>query len=168
MAKRIFLVLAVSIFLLSFLADGVSAKELKIGYIDMQKVFTEYNKTKKADADLEGRGKVKTDQRKKMVDTIRRLKDEMELLSEKGKEGKQAEIDEKIQELQEFDRSTRDELIGEREDIIRGISKDIDDVISTYGKKNGYDLILNKDRRVLLYEKEGLDVTEDIIKTLNR
>lgn len=166
--KKIFLVLAVALFVFTTFALEASAKELKIGYVDMQKIFSEYKKTKDAEAKLEVKGRAKVEEREKMVEDIRRLKDEMDLLSEKSKEEKQEQMDEKIKQLQDYDRETRNELLSQREDVIKDISKDIDKAITNYGKKHDYDLILNKDKRVLLYKTDDLDITESVMRTLNK
>ena len=49
-----------------------------------------------------------------MVADVKKKRDEAELLSADAKDKKQAEIDEKIKALQEFDRTTRDALRKER------------------------------------------------------
>jgi outer membrane protein len=167
MAKYI-VSLLVAALLVSGIMSTAEARDLKVGYVDMQRVFTEYQKTKQAESKFEQAGKAKTDERNKIVESIRRMKDEIELLSEKGREEKQEQIDRQIKELQDFDRRVRDELWQEREDIVRDISKDIDRAITEFGKKAKYDILINKDRRVLLYEDEGLDVTAEIIKILNK
>ena len=116
MIKKIFAVLTVGFFALSCLAADTFAKDLKIGCIDMKKVFSEYKKTQVHESKLEDEGKVKTEERNKMVEGIRRLKDEMEILSEEGKEAKEEEMDKKIKELQGFDRGARDELLRDVRD----------------------------------------------------
>ena len=78
----------------------------------------------------------------------------------------QSIIDEKIRNLQEFDKETRDELMQERDDIVRDILRKIDKVIQDYGKKNGYTVILND--RMLVYGNETIDVTQDIVDILNK
>ncbi|PIU42273.1 MAG: hypothetical protein COS99_01335 [Candidatus Omnitrophica bacterium CG07_land_8_20_14_0_80_42_15] len=165
MVKKIFVTLLLGLFLCGSFAPIAQAKELKLGYVDMQRIFTEYSRTKTSEAKLETEGKAKSDEREKMVAVVRRLKDEMELLSDKGKEEKQAQIDAKIKELQEFDRVARNQLGQQRENMIRDISKDIEKVITEYGKKEGYDLIFGK--QLLLFQTETLDITEAILKTLN-
>lgn len=166
--KKKFVILLLGAFAFGLIATEVLAKELKVGYVDMQKIFNEYKKTKEAESDLESKGKVKTEEREKMVEDIRRLKDEIELLSDKNKEKKQNEIDGKIQQLQEFDRKARGELLQEREDVLREITKDIDRVIQNYGKKHDYDIIFNRDKRVLLYDKGDADITESVLRELNK
>ncbi len=146
--------------------DKLYAKEYKIGYVDLAKVFDEYYKTKESSKVIEDKGKAKETERKKIVDEIRKLKDEQELLSDKAKTEKQKTIDDKIRNLQEFDKKTRDELVKERNDAIGGIMKEIEKVVTSYSKEAGYDLILNS--RTLLYGIEELDLTEEMLKRLNK
>jgi len=143
-----------------------SAKEYKMGYVDLAKVFDEYKKTKDSEKNLEEKGKVKEEARKKMVDELKKLKDEQALLSEKGKAEKQAVIDSKIKTLQDFDRGARDELVKARNDMLGGILKDIEKVVTEYAKQNGYDIVLNS--RMLLYGAEQYDLTSEVISRLNK
>ena len=138
---------------------------LTIGYIDLAKIFDQYEKTKDSDKNLETEWQDKQTEIKALREDITRLKDELELLSESAKGKKQEIIDSKIKELQDFTKEIQDELTSERNEIVRQILKDIDTVINQYGESNGYDLILNE--RVLLYHSEGLDLTDKIVKILN-
>ena len=143
-----------------------AAKEYKIGYVDLAKVFDEYKKTKDSEKGLEAKGKAKEADRNKMIEELRKLKDEQALLSEKAKSEKQLIIDNKIKALQDFDKTTRDELVKERNDMLALILKDIENVVSEYSKTNGYDLILNS--RMLLYGGEQYDLTKEISSRLNK
>ena len=137
----------------------------KIGYVDLARVFDEYNKTKAFDKTLEGKGALKQADRDKMVAEVKKLRDEAELLSAKAKDDKQAVIDEKIKTLQDFDRTTRDGLRKERDGMVRDILKEIEVVIQDFGKAQGYGYIFND--RVLVYKSEGNDLTNQVIKVLN-
>jgi outer membrane protein len=143
----------------------IAADGLNIGYLDVAKAFDEYKRTKDQDAALEKETKVKQAERDKLVSEITRLRDEMELLSEKGKQDKQAVIDEKVKKLQEFDRVARNDLKKKRDEMVAGILKEIDKAVQDYGSKEGYDMILND--KVIVYKKDALDVTDAILKTLN-
>jgi len=141
------------------------AAETRIATIDLSRAFDEFKRTKEADKTLQAKGSEKKAERDKKIAEIKKLKDELELLSDKGKQEKQALIDQKVKELQEFDREVRDSLRQERDQIVQEILKEIDQTIKNYGDKNGYTLILND--RVLLYKEKTLDVTNDIIELLN-
>lgn len=149
----------------SFGAANASAEGEKIGYVDLAKVFDEYQKTKDFDKSLETKGAGKQAERDKMVADIKKLRDEAELLTGKAKEGKQAAIDEKIKTLQDFDRTTRDALRKERDGMVRDILKEIETVIQTFGKAQGYTYIFND--RVLVYKSTTGDLTAQVTKALN-
>ena len=169
MNKRIVMaVIAAFIFssIVPLAQNDAMANELKIGYVDPVKVLNEYNKTKESEKTFETKRKAKEAERKAMVDEVKKLKDELALLSEKAKTEKQSVIDQKIKNLQEFDKKAREELMAQGNDMLGGIQKDIEKVISDYSKEQGYDLVLNS--RVLLYGKEELDFTNEILKRLNK
>ena len=137
----------------------------KIGYVDLSKVFDDYLKTKEFDKSLEAKGAQKQVDRDRLVNEVKKLRDESELLSAKAKEDKQAQIDEKIKALQDFDRITRDAIRKERDGIVRDILKEIEIVIQNFGKSQGYSFIFND--RVLVFKSEGADLTGQVIKVLN-
>lgn len=169
MNRRVVLGVIVAFIVASAIAvaqESAYAKEYKIGYVDLAKVFDEYQKTKEMSKAVEDKVKVKEAERKKLVDEVRKLKDEQALLSEKAKAEKQVVIDEKVKSLQEFDKKTQGELIKERNDAISGIMKDIEKVITDYSKEANYDFVLNS--RALLYGTEQLDLTGEILKRLNK
>jgi Skp family chaperone for outer membrane proteins len=144
----------------------VFAKESKMAYVDLAKIFDEYKKTKDSEKVLEAKGKTKEAERTKMVDEVKKLKDEQALLSEKGKAEKQGAIDMKIKALQEYDSKTRNELIKDRNDMLGGIMKDIEKVVTDYAKATGYDIVFNS--RMLLYGSEQYDITSEILTRLNK
>ncbi len=157
-----------ALFVAGVLAFGVGeayAEAEKIAYVDLAKVFDEYQKTKEFDKSLEGKGAAKQAERDKMVAEIKKLRDESELLTGKAKEGKQVTIDEKIKALQEFDRTTRDALRKERDGMVRDILKEIEAVIQDFGRTQGYTYIFND--RVLVFKSETGDLTAQVIKALN-
>lgn len=159
---------AVAMFLIfvSFLIGNTAfAAEQKMGYLDLSKVFDDYTKTKDLDKQLEKKQEAKQAERNKLVAEIKKLKDELELTSEKSKETKQATIDEKIKKLSDFDRDTRDSLRKERDDMARQILKEINETVNQMGKKEGFFLIL--DSRAILYGLTGDDLTAKILKALN-
>ncbi len=138
---------------------------LKIGYIELSKIFDEYKKTQDSSRALDEERKEKQAEMEKMVAELNRLKDELELLSEAGRKKKQAEIDEKTRKLSEFERESRIEIGSKRSTMMRDILQEIDGVIEEYGKTKNYDLIL--DDRFLLYSDGSMDLTDETIKILN-
>jgi Skp family chaperone for outer membrane proteins len=134
--------------------------------VDVAKVFDGYEKTKDNEAKLQASGKKKEEERDALVQEIRRLKDEQALLAEEAREKKQEAIDAKVRELQDFDLTARRELSEQRNQTVKEIFKDIDDVVQRYGERKGFDLILND--RILLYRGAKFDISADILSELNR
>ena len=170
--KKLIALAVVIMFAAGLLIGGVAekayAKEMKIGYVLMAKVFDEYSKTKDAEKVLSEKGTAKEADRKKMIDELKKMKDEQALLSDKAKQDKQAIIDSKLKVLQDFDMKTRDELMKERNDMLSGIMADITKVITDHAKAEGYDVVLNSDPRVMLYGADGMDITATILGKLNK
>ena len=139
--------------------------EGKIAVVDLGRAFDAYEKTRQLDRQLEERSNTKQAERERMVSEIRRMKDELELMSEQGREDRQVALDEKIRTLQEFDRQTRDALKRDREAMVKEILEEIEDVIQRYAKAQGYDFVLGD--RAVLYADKAADITDRLIKTLN-
>ena len=143
----------------------VLAADPKIGYVNLSLVFDSYEKTKKFDRDLQKKAEEKRTQRDKIVEEVKKNRDELELLSPNNRVAMQQKIDQKVQELQAFDRDSRLTLRRHRDTMIRDILKEIDEVVQNYGKEEGYDYIFND--RILLFKKEANDLSQEIVDLLN-
>ena len=170
--KKLMVLAVAFLFAAGLLVGGIAekayAKDMKIGYVFMAKVFDEYYKTKDSEKVLSEKGKAKEADRKKMIDELKKMKDDQALLSDKAKAEKQVAIDGKLKILQDFDMKTRDELLKERNDMLSGIMADITKVITDYSKAEGYDVVLNSDPRVMLYGADSMDITAIILAKLNK
>jgi len=165
--KKFIVILLIGLFIIPFSAfsQAQADDKLKIGYIDVATAFDSYDKTKNEDAELGKKSEEKQKQRDRIVEKIRNMKSEIELLNDAQKEKKQTQIDEEISKLQDFDRESRAVLRKERDNMVRNILKEIDDVIQDYAVKNNYTMIVNS--RILVYAKEQYDITREIINLLN-
>ena len=158
-------VILTGISILSISSTAIAENTGKIGYIDLSRAFDEYQKTKDFDKDLEKKGDIKQEAREKLVQEIRTMRGELELMNKNAREKKEIDIESKIKSLQEFDQEAKTDLTNERDNMVKDILKEMGDVIKEYGQKNGYAIILND--RVLLYGDSTMDLTNDIIKILN-
>ena len=142
------------------------AEGLKIGYINMRKVFYEYNKTKAFNETLEIEDKKIKEEVDKKTEEVRRIRDEMELLSEKARKKKEPELRRKIGELDNFRRDKVDGILRKKEEMFKEIRENIMDVSEKYAKKNGYDVVF--DEALFVYSQKKYDITNDSIKKLNK
>jgi outer membrane protein len=187
MKKFLLLALAAG---LAFPAAGFAQGTLKIGTVDMQRAFKEYNKTKDAEAkvnDAKNAAKKEFDDRtdgyKKALDEINKLNQQLDApaLSADTKAQKAKDRDEKIaniknmeREINEF-RQTREQQLQQQAMRMReSIVKEITDLVLERVKSNGMDLVFDKSGLstnyvpVVMYSKDSADFTTDIITALNK
>lgn len=187
MKKFLLLALAAG---LAFPVASFAQGSLKIGTVDMQRAFKEYNKTKDAEGkvnDAKNAAKKEFDDRtegyKKALDEINKLNQQLDApaLSADAKAQKSKERDEKIaniktleREINEF-RQTREQQLQQQAMRMReGLVKEITDIVLERVKTNGMDLVFDKSGLstnyvpVVLYSKDSADFTTDIITALNK
>ena len=156
--------------LMAGVAPAVRAEESqtvsKIAIINIGKTFDSYQHTIESDKQLSSKGAKKEEEHTKMVEEVKKLREGLDLLSDKAKEERKKQLEEKVRRLQEFEQAARTELQGERDSMARQILQEIDKALQEYAQKGGYDLILNE--RVVVYGKETYDITNDFIQWLNQ
>ena len=174
------------VFPIAALAQGT----MKIGTVDMQRAFKEYNKTKEAEVkinDAKNSAKKEYDDRaesyKKALDEINNLNKQLESAAlsadKKGQTAK--ERDDKIANIKNMEREisdfrqTRERQLQEQLMRVReGIVKEITDVVMEKVKANRFDLVLDRSGMsingvpFLLYAPDNVDFTNDIIAVLNK
>jgi Skp family chaperone for outer membrane proteins len=160
--KKSFAVM-IGVVFLAICATGAFAAD-KLAYVDLSRLFDEYEKTKAYDKILEGKQMTYEKDREKNVDEVKKMQDKMSLLSDKEKEAKKGDLENKIKELQEFDRVQQTDLRKERDEKMKEILKDIENAVSAYSKANSYTMVFND--RVLVYQEKTMDITDGVIKIL--
>jgi outer membrane protein len=172
------------------LPGAAFAQGMKVGTVDMNRAFKEYNKTKDAETkinDAKNAAKKEFDDRydayKKAVDEINKLNQQLEApaLSADAKTQKAKERDEKIASVKNLDRElndfkqTREKQLQEQAVRMRdGIVKEITDVVMDKVKAGNMDLVFDisgvslNGVPTVMYAKPDMDFTTDIIAQLNK
>lgn len=186
--KKVLLLTAAAALLLP--TAGFAQGTLKVGTVDMNRAFKEYNKTKDSEKKIneaKDAAKKEYDDRaenyKKALDEINKLNQQLDApaLSADAKTAKAKERDEKIaniknmeREINEF-RQTRERQLQEQAMRMReSIIKEITDIIMERVKTNSYDLVFDKSGPsmngvpVVMYSKDSADFTTDVITALNK
>jgi len=163
--KKIILFLAAASFIL-IIFTGISFALDKFAYIDLSRTFGEYNKTKDFDKVLTDKMNSYETEREKKLTEFKQLEDKVNLLSEKEKEKKKAELNTKAEGIREFVRQKETDMRKEQDEKMKEILKDIEEAVKQYAEKEGYTLVFND--RVLIYENKSMDITDKIIEILNK
>jgi outer membrane protein len=149
-----------------FMIMGIaSAKDLKIAYVDLSRVFDNYQKTKEFDAVLQKEGESFQKDRDAMIVKIRDAQSKLDLMKDSEKVKMQADIEKQKNDVVAFDKQKRSELAKRRDDKVREILQEIEKIVSGIAKRDGYTLVLND--RVMIYGEPELNITEEVMKTLN-
>ena len=148
------------------LSVSAFAKDLKVGCLDMRKVFYEYNKTKEFNQKLEKEDAQVKSEIEKKTQELRKIRDEIDLLSEEAKGKREPELRQKIKNLDDFRKGKIEEFLRKKDEMFKEIRNDIMDAAKTYATKNGYDLLF--DNAIFVYSTEKFSITDAIVKELNK
>ncbi len=178
--KRLILLLLCLSFMVGLSVNTARADlVVKIGYVDFVRIFQGYEKTRELEVKLqmenEADGKMLSERRQMIEKEIDRLREELEtqalMLSESASEEKQAEIERRAEELDEFSLYIERRMIDREAKYTDVILKDLDlrllSIIESIAEKEGYRFVFN--RRSLFYvtpEKE-FDLTDKVLAQLN-
>ena len=180
--------LVASLFLLG--GTGLANAQVKFGTVDMNRVFSEYYKTKQAQAkyaDAEAAANKDLNDRvetlKKSMQEISQINTDLEKpeLSQDAKDAKKKDLDTKVMAARALDkeiteyRSTKqktlqDQFLRMRKDIVDDIMKSVTDLV----RAKGYDIVFDKSGLsagavpVVLYSRDDLDFSQDVITALNK
>ncbi len=172
-------------------AGSVSAQtQMKIGIVDMKRVFQEYHKTKEAEKKVnEDKSKAKKDldQRSaKYQELIGQWEQAMKIVQDKLvnaelKQQKQAEA-QKIsseakaleREIDEFRRRREQQLQEQVMRMRKGLLDDISQQVEEKAKRDNYDLVFDKSGvspsgvKFLLHSKDAVDFSNEVLADLNK
>jgi outer membrane protein len=149
-----------------------AAAETKIGFIDMKSVIAKSEPGVKAMDQLKTQFKDMKDNldaQKKSLDT---LKDELQkqsmMLSQEAKLDKETQYKRKVRDFQDMGQSYQRKLQQAEQNLSKPIIDNLLTIVESYGKKNGYTAIFDKQASGVIYSQESVDLTNAIIAELNK
>lgn len=185
-----FLALFCSVAIVFVAATSAHAQAVKIGTVDMDKIFKSYYKTKEAESRInEARSAAKKelddrmDTYKQTMDEINKLNEDLNssALSSEKKADKQRQRDEKISEIKnlereitEFRQSKEKYLQDQAVRMRNGIVDEITKLIQTKVKSENYDYVFDRSGTslngvpVIIFARDSVDFSDDIITQLNK
>lgn len=171
-------------------AGGVMAAEQKIAFINMERVFDEFHKTKSANVQFKARGEEIDVKRKEIVSKAKALKADFDKLNAEYKDKslndntrdkKKEAAEEKLDELKdieaklmEFDKVYKKEIADQMRQMQQQIVSEIRGVIQTYAVENKIDIVLDNSGKTLnnvesvMYFDRRMDITEPILAIMNK
>lgn len=175
--RRITLPLAAAgILLLASLPAAEAAEAFKMGVVDPQTVLEKSKAGKKA---LDGlkeyvttRQKLLSRDEEELRTTEKTLKDQLAKLSETEKKEKETQFRAKIQDYQKRAQEFNQELQGKQKELVDDYMKRIATATQAVAEKSGFSLVLDKGSeqtvKIVIYNKETIDLTDQVIKEFDR
>jgi len=164
--------------------------QVKFGTVDMNRVFSEYYKTKNAQTKYAEAEKAANDDLNGRVDTLKKSMQEISAinsdlektdLTKEARDAKLKEQQAKVASARSMDReiadfrsakqkTLQDQFLRMRKDIVDDIMKSVNDLV----KAKGYDIVFDKSGLsagavpVVLFSRDDLDFSQDVITALNK
>ncbi|MFY0521720.1 OmpH family outer membrane protein [Archangium gephyra] len=148
-----------------------TAQDLKVGYVDYQRVLLEVADGKAAKSRLqkwvEGREKEIAQEQQNLLKEKETLEKQASAMSEEVRAQKAADFQKKYMELmQKFEKSRAEIAERERKEMEPIIGK-IDDVIGRIAQREGLGLVFEKRDSGLVFALSQYDLTNEVIRTYN-
>jgi outer membrane protein len=148
-------------------ASAVQAQELKIGYVNSERVLREANLAKTAQAKLEAEfGKREKDLRDletKLRGAAEKLEKDAPTLSENERNRRQRDVVEQERDLQRKRREWQEDLNQRKNEELSGVVERANKVIKQIFEAEKYDLILQD----AIHFSARVDITKKVIDALN-
>lgn len=160
--------------LLVFLAVPALADDLKLGFIDSERIFAEYAGTKDAQAafnsELEQWTKDLEDRRQELEKLNEEYQNQSLILSEPKRREREEEIQRKRSELDAMAQEIwgpNGRVAKRNEELTRPIVEKIREVLQKIGKAEGFDIIFDATDNNVVYANDALDLTDRVLAELN-
>ena len=169
---------------------GARAAETHIVFVNMDRIFNEFYKTRLADTQLKEQGSQVMDERKKLQSdfeklqgAFNKLRDDAQntALTEEVRAQRRTAAEEKLVEVRDFegkvrrfDETRRKQMEDQSRRMRKRIVDEIRDTIQTYARNQMYSAVLDVSGQTLngietvLYTEPRMDITGEIIDVLNR
>ena len=149
------------------------SSDLKIGYIRTSHLLENYRGMKEVDAVLSQ----KRIEWQSKLDTLKmdynrafsKYSSEVSGLSEEERINREGLLKQQNDNLMRYAQELDNQASEQEAKLTEGVLRQVDDYLKKYAKKNDYKVILGTTTTgSLLYADESMDITEEVLKTINR
>ena len=149
---------------------GVGEPALKLGFVDMTRLFNEYHRTQVLAAEFDAKWVKAQEELDRKADHIRELQKQRDetadALSEAEKAELEAEFRKAVSEAGVFREQKTKALRAEKQDLDKKLLGELRDAIKGYSTRQGYSMVFNES--LLLHGAEPYDLTDEILRQVNK
>jgi outer membrane protein len=155
--------------LLVLVPTVASAQEQKVGVVDLQRAMREVDEGAAAQKTLKKEFEDKQKTLDQKQNELKALKDELDarggMMKPEVKQQKVEELQKRLMETQQLYMQLQGELSKREQEAAGEILKKMGVLVQSIGADQGFSLIV--DRSAVLYSKEALDLTNELIRRYN-
>jgi outer membrane protein len=173
MSKKIVVIIALAISIVSCDKKAAESKEVKTAYVDTSVLMKEYTATKDLDAKYKAKGEEKGRQLQAEIDRFKQEASNFQAQAQANGQAwaqqKGAELQRREQQLAQAQQALSQQLQQEGGTEMDSLVSNVKKTIKAYGKEKGYTYIYGTgdSNASILYAEDKLDITKDILKLLN-
>lgn len=137
-------------------------------YVDSQKILNGYKGMQVAVAEYKAKVASWSKSLEVLRSEINQLRASVKDAKGSGKQMVEGVIRSKEVEFQEYEKAVKDKALEEDKVLTKAVTDKVNDFLQRYGEKMNYSIILGTTQTGnIVYAKDGLDITEEVIKGLN-
>ncbi len=163
-----------AVLVLSFPAARAGAADLKIGFIDSERIFAEYHGTKEAQNEFNSQVDQWNRELEAQKQELGKLQEDYEsqalILSEPKRREREQEIQAKRSALDAFVQEIwgpTGKVARRNEELTRPIVEKIREVLTEIGSTEGFSIIFDATDGNVVYADDALDLTDRVLASLN-
>jgi outer membrane protein len=154
------------------LASAAGAEEYKVGVVDLDQALNATEEGKSAREELERKQREARNKVQPMVERFEALQEEIQskkfVLSEDVLYQKQLDLIELKNEIESAMKELEGKLKVDQERLVGPLRKKLIGIVQKIGREQGFTMILERGTPGLLYSREALDVTDQVIERFDK
>jgi outer membrane protein len=163
-----FIGILVLILIGGLLTGRVYSAEIKIGWVDIQKAVNECDAGKEAKKALTKEAErfqsLIAQKQKELQEMKESLEKQGLMLNPEARAAREKELQTRLRDFQRWGEDVQNELNQKRIEMERNISSGLVKVVQEIGAKEGYTVILEKNKNIVLFASKPNDITDLVIK----
>ena len=150
-----------------------SCTQVKIAYVDLEEIMKEYEGSKKAEEEMKAQSEEMSRQLDQLAipfqQKVQEYQQNQKNLSASAQQEQERELMQEQQMIQQQQQMAQQQVQAEGQKKMEKINSDIETYLSVYAKSKGLTYILGSSSQTksILYGEESLDITDEVISSLN-
>lgn len=144
----------------------------KTAYVDTTKLIQEYSEMKDVEADFSEKSQELRSQLEGVAGEfeaeVREYQENRDNMTRAQREETEAKLMQKQQMLQQQQQMSSEQLRDQSDQVVDSLVQKVRSFVKVYGEENNYTYIFGSNESAnIMYAKEGLDITEEVLEELN-